>query len=143
VKVTVKPDIREPGDDSVPHPLADFGFAPGGYLCMCVTCDSQFTGYKRAFRCRECAKAEKDDRERRIAVSASVSESAPADVFSPDEVRDLFLRQADARIHPYTCAHRGDERHRDGGKLVPTVRGWICPYCDYTQTWARGYGTKP
>jgi hypothetical protein len=26
----------------------------------------------------------------------------------------------------------------DRGVLVPTVRGWICPFCDYKQNWAHG-----
>lgn len=39
------------------------------------------------------------------------------------------------RYHPYTCANRGDHPDLAGDKgiLVPTVRGWICPFCDYTQ----------
>lgn len=42
------------------------------------------------------------------------------------------------RGHPYTCANRGDhpEIAGDRGILVPTIRGWICPFCDYTQDWA-------
>lgn len=45
-----------------------------------------------------------------------------------------------ARMHPYTCANRGDGNHSDiGGDLgilVPTVNGWICPFCDYKQSWS-------
>lgn len=39
------------------------------------------------------------------------------------------------RFHPYTCPNRHDhpEMAGDNGVLVPTVRGWICPFCDYTQ----------
>ena len=45
------------------------------------------------------------------------------------------------RMHPYTC--RADRRNHpvvagDRGVLVPTVRGWICPFCDYKQNWAHG-----
>ena len=42
------------------------------------------------------------------------------------------------RMHPYTCPHRHDHPviAGDKGILVPTVRGWICPFCDYTQDWA-------
>ena len=44
-------------------------------------------------------------------------------------------------FHPYTCLHRGDGHHEelwnhDRGTLVATSLGWICPDCDYTQTWA-------
>lgn len=47
--------------------------------------------------------------------------------------------------HPFTCGgERGDEAHRayadehggDLGQLVATPRGWVCPVCDYRQTWA-------
>lgn len=42
------------------------------------------------------------------------------------------------RGHPYTCPNRSDHPvlAGDRGVLVPTVRGWICPFCDYTQDWA-------
>lgn len=49
------------------HPLADFGFAPGNYLCRCIEPDCStisaymgelgvFDGEKRAFRCEPCAR---------------------------------------------------------------------------------------
>lgn len=42
-------------------------------------------------------------------------------------------------FHPFTCPNR-DEGHGefngDLGALVATTRGWICPFCDYTQDWA-------
>jgi hypothetical protein len=46
--------------------------------------------------------------------------------------------------HPYTCENRHDhpEVAGDKGILVPTVRGWICPFCDYTQDWAHGVNQK-
>lgn len=39
------------------------------------------------------------------------------------------------RGHPYTCGNREDHPvvGGDRGILVPTMRGWICPFCDYTQ----------
>ena len=44
-------------------------------------------------------------------------------------------------FHPYTCENRGDGNHLevggDKGILVPTVNGWICPSCDYTQPYYR------
>lgn len=36
-----------------PWPLV--GYAPGHYMCHCVTCDKQFEGDKRAVMCLECA----------------------------------------------------------------------------------------
>ena len=63
--------------------------------------------------------------------------------FSPDEVVHLFNHQMEHRFHPFTCANRGDGKHRevgtDLGMLFPTVRGWICPFCDYTQDWAHAF----
>jgi len=61
--------------------------------------------------------------------------------WTPDFVRLLQLRQLDNYSHPYTCGHRSEGVHLatdtgDVGLLVPTIRGWICPYCDYTQDWA-------
>jgi hypothetical protein len=60
-------------------------------------------------------------------------------VFTPEEVVVLERYQRDGRYHPFTCANRGDGSHREEGLLVPTVRGWICPYCDYTQNWAHDF----
>jgi hypothetical protein len=37
-------------------------------------------------------------------------------------------------MHEFTCAH-----HSQVGVLVPTVRGWICQFCDYTQDWAHAF----
>lgn len=60
-------------------------------------------------------------------------------VFTPDEVAALDAYQHAGVMHEFTCANRGDGDHRDEGVLVPTVRGWICPYCDYTQDWAHDF----
>lgn len=61
-------------------------------------------------------------------------------MFTPDEVEVLAHNQTAHVIHPFTCPNRGDGNHReaygDKGALVATVRGWICPFCDYTQDWA-------
>lgn len=63
--------------------------------------------------------------------------------WSPDQVVSFAKKQVDGQFHPYTCANRGDGKHRnvygDLGALVPTVRGWICPFCDYTQNWAHQF----
>jgi hypothetical protein len=60
--------------------------------------------------------------------------------FSPDDVAALAASQEAPMNHQFTCPNRSMETHRhyygDLGVLVPTVRGWICPYCDYTQDWA-------
>jgi hypothetical protein len=37
-----------------PRP-AHAGWAPGGYMCKCYSCDRRFTGDKRAMSCAECA----------------------------------------------------------------------------------------
>lgn len=62
------------------------------------------------------------------------------EVFTPDEVVNLAKGQVSRQRHPFTCPERGDGNHRnvfgDTGALVPTVRGWVCPFCDYTQLWA-------
>lgn len=70
-------------------------------------------------------------------------------VFTPDQVEALARHQTNEgrsifeQMHPFTCGNRGDGNHRniygDLGALVPTVRGWICPFCDYTQDWAHGF----
>lgn len=71
------------------------------------------------------------------------------DVFTPDQVVTLAEWQDPKKPdpfnhgHPFTCANRHDGNHRDVfgdlGALVPTVRGWICPFCDYTQGWAHKF----
>lgn len=72
------------------------------------------------------------------------------DVFTPDQVQKLWKHQFGPYetsasgfpivFHPYTCLNRGDGKHRefggDLGVLIPTVRGWICPCCNYTQNWS-------
>jgi hypothetical protein len=70
-------------------------------------------------------------------------------VFTPEQVAALWQWQfppprdptnpfAPRGGHPFTCANRADHPvvAGDKGVLVPTVRGWICPFCDYTQSWA-------
>jgi hypothetical protein len=61
-------------------------------------------------------------------------------VFAPEQVENLAHNQTKGAFHPFTCPNRGDGNHRDAygdkGALVATVRGWICPFCDYTQDWA-------
>ena len=63
--------------------------------------------------------------------------------FTPDEVVNLNDYQRNSMFHPFTCPNRGNDDHRemggDLGTLFPTVRGWICPFCDYTQDWAHQF----
>lgn len=42
-----------PEREQKPWPLA--GYAPGDYMCVCVRCEKQFMGDKRAIICLECA----------------------------------------------------------------------------------------
>ena len=73
--------------------------------------------------------------------------------FTPDQVlklwqhqfgpwREPFDTESDlpSRMHPYTCGNRANHpvMAGDRGVLVPTVNGWICPFCDYKQDWAHG-----
>ena len=79
-------------------------------------------------------------------------------IFTPQEVEKLhqyqfgpwgspFLPRDEQnplpRMHPFTCPNRGDGNHFDNGSdlgaLIPTVRGWICQCCDYTQDWAHDF----
>lgn len=66
-------------------------------------------------------------------------------VFTPDEVVNLDAYQRQGHFHPFTCPNR-DRDHRvmggDLGALIPTVRGWICPFCDFTQNWAHDFMTQ-
>lgn len=57
--------------------------------------------------------------------------------WTPQQVNWLARWQASPTIYPYTCPDRADATtHLAGTVLVPTIRGWICPYCSYTQDWA-------
>lgn len=56
--------------------------------------------------------------------------------FTLEQVEKLKEWQNNHRVHPFTCAKRSEPGHLGEGKLVPTVRGWICPFCPYTQDWA-------
>jgi hypothetical protein len=68
-------------------------------------------------------------------------------VFTYEQVERLWKRQFGPwyspfeRMHPYTCGNRSDhpDMAGDKGVLVPTVYGWICPFCDYKQDWAHDF----
>mgnify|MGYP003514327745 CR=1 FL=1 len=73
-------------------------------------------------------------------------------IFTLGEVEKLHKHQFGPwapfeQMHPYTCENRGDGKHflngGDLGILIPTIRGWVCQCCNYTQTWAHGMGKKP
>lgn len=58
--------------------------------------------------------------------------------WTAETVMALFAYQRDTMNHAFTCGDRADHPLFDGdqGVLVPTVGGWICPFCSYTQNWA-------
>lgn len=69
-------------------------------------------------------------------------------LWTPEQVAKLNEWQACPWVHPFTCGgDRGDAAHRayaaehggDFGQLFATVDGWICPVCDYRQTWAHRF----
>lgn len=55
-----------------------------------------------------------------------------------EQVTALNEYQRRGDFHPFTCGNRDDHPMvaGDKGVLIATTRGWICPYCDYTQDWA-------
>ena len=63
-----------------------------------------------------------------------------APIWTPEQVIMLLTRQNNQQLHPYTCPNHGDGKHISDDSsydvLLPTVNGWICPFCDYRQTWA-------
>lgn len=65
--------------------------------------------------------------------------------FTPEQVLALQAWQHGGGFHPFTCADRDDHPIVDGDKgiLIPTVNGWICPFCDYRQNWAHAFMCKP
>lgn len=53
--------------------------------------------------------------------------------WSPEQIKTLEAWQRNKDLHPYTC---GNGLHSITQVLIPTVDGWVCPSCDYTQNWA-------
>lgn len=47
--------------------------------------------------------------------------------WTTEDVLALQLYQQEERFHPYTCECKA--------KLIPTIRGWECQFCDYKQDW--------
>lgn len=64
-------------------------------------------------------------------MSEAVHIKAP---WTPEQVDALQLFQTSGVMHPFTCPD-----HSQRSDLVPTVRGWICQFCDYTQDWAHAF----
>lgn len=55
--------------------------------------------------------------------------------WTPEQVEELNVWQ---KHHPLVCGsgRRTDAAHLDGeGILVATPNGWMCPYCNYRQSW--------
>lgn len=65
--------------------------------------------------------------------------------FTPEQVIALDHWQNNRLGHPFTCACRDEHPAHNGekGLLIPTVRGWICQFCDYTQDWAHSFMCAP
>jgi hypothetical protein len=68
--------------------------------------------------------------------------------WTPEQVERLAAWQAAGHVHPFTCGPCRDRdteaRIADGTwptttgpefALIPTVDGWVCGTCDYTQDW--------
>jgi hypothetical protein len=67
--------------------------------------------------------------------------------FTAKQVEWLWHYQFHSRMHPFTCGNRSRGTHPgiggDYGILIPTVRGWVCMFCDYTQDWAHAFMAEP
>lgn len=48
--------------------------------------------------------------------------------WTAEQVETLRMRQADRRLHPYTCIS-------GCGNLTPTCAGWVCEICGWGQNW--------
>lgn len=61
--------------------------------------------------------------------------------FTAEQVIALDHWQNNRPVHPFTCGNRDDhpDHNGDKGVLIPTTRGWICQFCDYTQDWAHDF----
>lgn len=66
-------------------------------------------------------------------------------IWTPEQVSNLHAWQHADHVHPFTCPHRSDHPAVNGDKgiLIPTVCGWICQFCDYTQDWAHSSMLSP
>lgn len=56
--------------------------------------------------------------------------------WTQEQVDALQTFQIADCLHPFTCPNdHGDEARR----LIPTLDGWICRACSYTQDWAHDF----
>jgi hypothetical protein len=58
--------------------------------------------------------------------------------FTDEQVENLNAWQKMGWIHEYTCGNK-DKHPKDTGSLIATKKGWVCPYCNYTQAWAHDF----
>lgn len=63
-------------------------------------------------------------------MSASKQDTSLIAPWTQDQVNNLMLYQRAGFVHPYTCGN-----DQCGANLDPTLYGWQCPKCDYTQNW--------
>lgn len=52
--------------------------------------------------------------------------------FTEEQVKNLNEYQNLGIVHEYTCRNE----HYYSRVLIATTQGWICPNCDYKQSWA-------
>ena len=57
-----------------------------------------------------------------------------------DQTVALWRYQFRGDLHAFTCANRSSPDHpteppEGECELIPTIRGWVCRWCDYTQDW--------
>ncbi len=61
--------------------------------------------------------------------------------FTPEQVKHLQSWQ-DGKYHPFTCDESGCNNRSlqpNGGALIPTEEGWVCPCGKYKQNWAHDF----
>lgn len=65
--------------------------------------------------------------------------------WTPEQVANLRAWQACRWVHPFTCGPCRDKLGTRGPGwfndrvLTPTVDGWVCVTCAYTQNWAHDF----
>lgn len=55
-----------------------------------------------------------------------------------EQVDGLNRWQRAGYVHEFTCPNRSQPDH-GATPLLATTAGWICPFCNYTQTWAHDF----